>query len=183
MKHKLANNPGWERILQHRFYHSHLNTPGFQGYITLYCMDAVRAPLVVRYFGRQFCIADAGCAWLKQFPTGEHYTVTTHFDASGQVVLWYIDVCLRHGVGQDQIPWMDDLYLDLVVSPSMEVEPKDADELLSARENGEITSAEYDLALREANRLMECIASNQFGLFALSGLHREMLLKMDQDVS
>lgn len=183
MKHKLANNPGWARILQHRFYHSHLNTPGFQGYITLYCMDSVRAPLVVKYFGREFCIADAGYAWLKQFPTGEHYTVTTHFDASGQAILWYIDICLRQGVGQDQIPWMDDLYLDLVVSPSMEVELKDADELLSARESGEISSAEYDLALREVNRLMDCIASNRFGLFALSDLHRQMLLKMDQGVS
>jgi predicted RNA-binding protein associated with RNAse of E/G family len=121
MERKFANNPGWKRILQHRFYHSYLDTPEFKGHITLYCMDAVREPLILEYFQRKTCIADAGYAWLKQFPAGEHFTITTHFDASARIVLWYIDICLRTGVGEDQIPWMDDLYLDVVVSPSMEI--------------------------------------------------------------
>lgn len=179
MERKFANHPGWKRILQNRFYHSCLDTPGFKGHITLYCMDAVRAPLVVDYFQRKTCIVDAGYAWLKQFPAGEHHTVTTHFDASGKIALWYIDICLRSGVSQDQIPWMDDLYLDLVISPAMEVELKDADELLAARENGDISTAAFDLAWREANRLMDCIAHNQFALLALSGVHRRMLLPPD----
>jgi uncharacterized protein len=142
----------------------------------LFCMDAVRAPLVVEFFNRKTCIADTGYAWLKQFPDGEHFTVTTHFDTSGQPVQWYIDICRRTGVDPDQIPWMDDLYLDLVISPALEVELKDAGELLAARDNGEITAAEFELAWRAANRLMEQIAQNQFGLLALSGVHRQMLL-------
>ena len=88
----------------------------------------------------------------------QHFTVTTHFDASGQIALWYIDICLLTGVGQNQIPWLDDLYLDLVVSPSMEVEVKDADELLAARESGEISTTEFNLAWCEADRLMESIS-------------------------
>jgi len=173
--------PGWKRILQHRFYGSHVDTPEFNGHITLYCMDAVRAPLAVEYFNRKTCIVDTGYAWLKQFPADDqHFTVTTHFDASGQILLWYIDICLRTGVDQDQIPWMDDLYLDLVVSPAMEVEVKDADELLAARDSGEISTAEFDLAWREADRLMERIIKNQFGLLALSNVHRWMLLQLDR---
>ena len=87
----------------------------------------------------------------------QHFTVTTHFDGNGQIVLWYIDICLLTGVGQNQIPWLDDLYLDLVVSPSMEVEVKDADELLAARKSGEISTTEFNLAWCEADRLMESI--------------------------
>jgi len=177
MERKFANHPGWKRILENRFYCSYLDSPEFRGHITLYCMDAVREPLVVEYFHQKTCIVDAGYAWLKQFPTGEHFTVTAQFDASARIVVWYIDVCLQTGVDQNQIPWLDDLYLDLVVSPEMEVEVKDADELLAARECGEITAAEFDLAWRAANRLMEQIANNRLGLLALSDAHRLMLLE------
>ncbi len=179
MERKFANMPGWKRILQSRFYNSHLDTPEFKGYITLFCMDAVSAPKVVEYFHRKICIVDAGYAWLKQFPAGEHFTVTAHYDSSARIVAWYIDICLRAGAGQDQIPWMDDLFLDLVVSPAMEIELKDADELLAARESGEISTAEFDLAWREADRLMERLAHNQFGLLALSDAHRSILLHPD----
>ncbi len=139
-------------------------------------MDAVRAPRIVEYFQRETCIVDAGYAWLRQYPAGEHYTVTAHYDANARIVAWYIDICLQTGVDQDQIPWMDDLYLDLVVSPAMELELKDADELLAARESGMISNAEFDLVWRTANQLMERISHNQFGLLALSDAHRRILL-------
>lgn len=177
MERKSANVPGWKRIIESRFYHSYLDTPEFKGYITLYCMDAVRAPLVVHYFNRETCIVDAGYAWLKQFPAGEHFTVTTHFDASARIVQWYIDICLHTGVDENQIPWMDDLYLDLVISPAMEVELKDADELLAARESGAISTEEFNLAWREADSLMQRIAQKKFGLLGLSKAHWQMLLQ------
>lgn len=72
---------------------------------------------------------------------------------------------------------MDDLYLDVVVSPSKEIYLKDADDLLAARESGEITAAQYDMARQTADRLMERIAGNQLNLLALSNLHRQMLLQ------
>ncbi len=72
------------------------------------------------------------------------------------------------------IKYLDDL--DLVVSPEMELELKDADELLAARESGQISTAEFDLAWRTANQLTERIAHNQFGLLGLSDTHRRMLL-------
>jgi uncharacterized protein len=178
---KFANFPGWKRILQHRFYTSYLDTSEFRGYIALYCMDAVTAPREVEYFHRKTCIFDAGYSMLLQFPAEEqHFTVTTNFDASGEILLWYIDICLRTGVGQNNIPWLDDLYLDLVISPTMEIAVKDADELIVARESGDISTDEFDLAWREANRLIEQISKNQFGLLALSDVHRRLLLQQEE---
>ena len=178
---KFANFPGWKRILKHRFYTSYLDTSEFRGYITLYCMDAVTAPREVEYFHRKTCIFDAGYSMLFQFPADVlYFTVTTNFDASGQILQWYIDICIRTGVGQNNIPWLDDLYLDLVVSPTMEIEVKDADELLVARESGDISTDEFDLAWREANRLIEQISKNQFGLLSLSDVHRRMLLQQGE---
>lgn len=175
---KFANFPGWKRILRHRFYTSYLDTPEFRGTIALYCMDAVTAPRVVENFQRRICIFDAGYSLLFQFPTDEqHFTITTNFDANGQIFQWYIDICLRTGIGENNIPWLDDLFLDLVVSPTMEIEVKDADELLNARDCGDISSAEFDLAWQVANRLIEQISKNQFGLLAMSNIHRQMLLQ------
>lgn len=169
--------PGWKRILQHRFYCTTVNEPAFKGIVTLYCMDRVNAPLMVEYFGRKTVIADTGYSWLKHFSAGEqHFTVTTQFDAQQQIIAWYIDICLRTGIDQNHIPWMDDLFLDIVVSPAMEIEVKDADELLAARESGLISREEFAMAWVETNKLLERITKQQFRFFALSSAHREKLL-------
>lgn len=176
MERKFANHPGWARILQHQFFCSCLDTPEFKGAVSLYCMDAVREPLIVELFHRPTCIVAAGFSWLTQFPANEPYAVTAQYDANAHLVAWYVDICLRTGVNPDGIPWMDDLYLDLVISPALEIEVKDVDELLAAREAGEISGAEFDLAWRTADRLIELIQENQFKLLALSDLHRQRLL-------
>jgi uncharacterized protein len=179
---KYANFPGWKRILEHRYFSSWLETQDFTGMITLFCMDMVTAPREVDFFHRKTRIFDAGYSLLMQFPAAEqHFSVTTNFDASGQVLQWYIDICSQTGMDQEAIPWLDDLYLDLVVSPTMEIEVKDADELLEARERGEISIAEYDLAWRVANQLIGKISKNQFGLLGLSTVHQEMLLKLEPE--
>lgn len=176
MDRKFANFPGWKRILQNRFYSLSLDSPEFKGCISLYCMDAVREPLFVEYFHQPTCIAGAGYVWLKQFPAGEHFTVTAQYNDRAQLVAWYIDICSQTGVGQDGIPWMDDLYLDLIVSPAMDIELKDAEELLAARESGEITALDFELAWREADRLMKRIKQRQFALLSLADVHRQLLL-------
>jgi predicted RNA-binding protein associated with RNAse of E/G family len=75
-------------------------------------------------------------------------------DAKGEVVQWYVDVCREHGLGPDGVPWWDDLYLDVVVRPTGEVLLLDEDELELALAAGYVTPAEYDLAWREARRLL-----------------------------
>ena len=90
---------------------------------------------------------------------------------------WYIDICLQHGVDESNTPWLDDLYLDVVVSPSLEVELLDADELGQAWEAGEISKAEFDLAWREADKLMTQIARRRLKLLELGETHRQWLLQ------
>ena len=138
-------------------------------------MDAATAPLVVHHFGRDTCIVDAGYAWMKQIADGAHSVINTHFDAGGTIVMWYIDICLRTGLSEDGVPWFDDLYLDLAVSPALEVVILDADELQEARERGEISAEVYDLAWNEANRLVEGIQRGEPGLLGLSKLHQKLV--------
>jgi predicted RNA-binding protein associated with RNAse of E/G family len=117
---------------------------------------------------------------LQHFPQGEHFTLTTMFDEQGKVIQWYIDICLRHGVTENNIPWLDDLFLDIVVFPTGEIKLLDFDELKSALAVDEISKHEYDLAVLESEKLMSKISENKFALFDLCANHRRALLQTAQ---
>lgn len=130
----------------------------------------------MNYGDEKLCIVDDGYRWLQQFPNGEKYCVTTMFDADGKIVQWYIDIC--RGIGlEDGIPWMDDLFLDIIVLASGEHFLVDADELDDALHKGLIDHADYDLAWDEAKRLMGLIENGEFRLLDLAEEHMKLLNK------
>jgi len=103
------------------------------------------------------------------------------FNEEGKIVQWYIDMCLQHGVTENNIPYLDDLFLDIVVSPNGEIKLMDVHELENALRSGEISRHEYELALSESNYLMEKISRGNFILFDLCELHRQALLPAEID--
>lgn len=179
MKRKQADRPHWQRILRRRFTVTRLDTPAFQGYVTLLRLIEVRQPLWVPFGARRLCVADHGYCWLQHFPEGAHYTLTTMLDAEGQVVQWYFDLCKAHGVDERGIPWYDDLYLDVIAVPSGEVELIDVADLDEARRQGLLTPADYDLAWREANHLLAAVRAGDLRLLALSAQYWEELRRLE----
>ena len=177
MKRLLANRPDWKRILQKRFYCSYFESAEFTGYITLLCLDKVREPLWAKSSKKKVCIVDNNYSWLQYFPKGKHYAVTAQFNEYGQVAQWYIDICLRHGITENNIPWLDDLFLDIVVFPTGETELLDFEELQNALAVDEISKNEYDLAISESEKLMADISESRFTLFNLCQRHRQTLLQ------
>jgi predicted RNA-binding protein associated with RNAse of E/G family len=75
------------------------------------------------------------------------------------------------------VPFMEDLFLDIVVLASGEIIEKDADELEAALSEGIIDESLYKLAWNEFNYLVEQIKTNTFGLMNLVNLHKNTLLK------
>ncbi|QWC21120.1 DUF402 domain-containing protein [Bacillus haikouensis] len=174
LKRKFGDRSGWKRILKRKYAQTRLDTEEFSGYITLLQTVKVAEPLTVPYGKGHLSIVDDGYMWLQQFPQDKHHAVTTVFDARGEVVQWYIDVTLRNGV-EHGIPWMDDLFLDLVLLPSGDLIVLDADELEDALSTGMIDQFQYELAWDEANRLKGSISSGSFDLIKLSRSHKELL--------
>jgi predicted RNA-binding protein associated with RNAse of E/G family len=168
MKHRSAERADWKRVTQRRFFYTKVETPDFRGVVTLLCIDAVSEPLCRMTMGELRVLADAGYTWLQLFPEGAYYTVAAMFDTSGQLFQWYIDICLRQGVDERGIPWLDDLYLDIVLLPNGQMELKDADELDEALGCGEITPEEYDLAWQTARELMGRIERGELKELELS---------------
>jgi uncharacterized protein len=177
LKRKYGERSDWRRIVKRKFAQSFLNTKEFTGHITLLHMIQVAKPLLVRYGDKNVCIADNGYMWLQQFPFKKNHSVTTMFDANGKVIQWYIDICLRNGIDKNG-PWMDDLFLDIILFPSGEMIEKDADELEHALSTGIIDKHLYDLAWREAKKLKRLIRKGNFDLVNISDQHKEMLTNL-----
>ncbi|MGM0852804.1 MAG: hypothetical protein ACQEWI_09375 [Bacillota bacterium] len=95
-------------------------------------------------------------------------------DAGGDIVQWNIDICLCNGI-ENGIPWMDDLFLDIVLLPTGEIIEKDADEPEDALSKGIIKKPLYELALNEVNTLKGFISKGSFDLIKWSHSHKEIL--------
>ena len=177
LKRKFGDRSDWKRIIKRKYAQSYLETKEFNGYITLLHTIKVTEPLSVRYGKKKVCIVDDGYMWLQQFPLGKNHSVTTMFDANGDIVQWYIDICLQNGI-ENNIPWMDDLFLDIVLLPTGEIFEKDADELKDALSKGIIDEPLYELAWNELQKIRRLINTREFNLLELSKSHRDILTHM-----
>lgn len=172
IKKRYADRRDWGRITQRHYVHEQVENEVFKGHVTLLQLMEVASSLDVCYDDETIRIADAGYVWVQQFPSGAQHAVTSMFDATGQLVQTYIDICLRTGVEDGRVYW-EDLFLDLIALPSGEVLLIDTDELEAARDQGEITQAEYTLAWAEAKRLQKQLQDGSFHLVA----HAEVIKK------
>ena len=181
MKRKVANPPGcpgWNRARTARFAALRLEEERFNGSVCLFYIDEAADPLSVQYNGHQVCILDDGCSWLRHFPAAQQHVVTTMFDPDGQILQWIIDICLLHGTDSDGNLWWDDLYLDIVILPSGEVFVLDIDELDEAFVSGVISQQYHAGAWQEAQRLLDLIRADRFGLFQEGVRHRQQLIPL-----
>ncbi len=76
------------------------------------------------------------------------------------ILLWYIDMIAKQGIGLDGIPYFDDLYLDLVVYPDGTIIEDDMDELEEALRENVINLQQYELAIETSNRLKNTLLFN-----------------------
>jgi hypothetical protein len=170
MKRKFADRRGWKRVKEKRYSQFRVDDEHFNGYIAVVEIDRVIEPLFVSVCGKQRCVVDNGYIWMQFFPDGCAYVMTVMFDTTKTIIEWYFDICKKHGLGSDSIPYLDDLFLDVVVSPEFEIELIDQDELEAALTNNLIEASDYSFAYKEANQLIESIKSDELTLMS-SCLH------------
>ena|SRR5690625_54766 len=175
LKRVYANRSEWKRVLSRKYTQSQIDTAQFKGYISLLHTIRVSEPLWVNYGGVEICIVDNDFMWLQQFPLDKNHSVTTMFDSNGEVVQWYIDICYQNSI-ENNIPYIDDLFLDIILLPSGELIEKDADELEEAYLKGMIDQRLYDLAWDEQKKVKRLIHERKFELVKLSVQHNNMLV-------
>ena len=179
MDRKYADRPDWSRVLKKNFKLDYICNKEFSGYVSAIYIDKVKAPLIKNISGEDYCIVDDGYIWLQCLPAHGNYSVTTMFNKNKQIVQWYFDIIKQQGVDDRNIPFFDDLFLDVVVLPSSEILLLDEDELKDALDKNEITKGDYDLAYKEAKMIIESIASNIEKLSSFSNRYLDYMDKRD----
>ncbi|MCL2593310.1 MAG: DUF402 domain-containing protein [Defluviitaleaceae bacterium] len=77
------------------------------------------------------------------------------YDNQGCIIEWYFDITRKNAISETGEPYADDMYLDAVLMPSGKIMIFDEDELLEARDNGNISQEEFNIAYSVLNRLID----------------------------
>lgn len=155
MKRKKLSYDTWTCILEKSFRYELFYHTMIYGYISLINMKDVTAPQVWQVNDKDIIVCDNGYKWLCIMPSKENYCITTMINEGDEIILWYIDMIASKGLGEDGVPYFDDLYLDLVVCPDGYIFEDDLDELEEALHLGNITPEQFDLAHNTCNNLKE----------------------------
>ena len=115
-----------------------VNEPFFDGYACFLKLQNIEKPLIVNNGLNEVCIRDNNYEWIEVYPTEGNYVITIMYDDKGNLIEWYFDISKNIGL-ENGIPYEDDLYLDMIITPDGKEIVIDEDELLSAKESGDIT--------------------------------------------
>ena len=168
VKRVRSDRCAWREDSAKGFLVEKIKSGDISGYITLATIDHIHLPWTWGHEKEKFCIADLGYGWFSYFPEGKRYVVHAIFDSHACLVLWYIDICSRHCLSEDGVPYFDDLFLDIVVLPSRKYFLKDEEELWQALTSKVITKGEYDQAGSDGSTIIENIKNDEFPFFEYS---------------
>lgn len=131
-------------------------------YLSIKKINEIDQPFVVDISGQNIVYIDNGYYIVEFTPLDQFYNVRVFLDRNAEVLGYYFDISRGNGV-EENIPYYDDLYLDIIHCPADNgfTVIDDEDELLEALNTGKITGEEFDLAKEMCSRLFEEILANK----------------------
>ena len=145
----------------------------FVGDIALVSFKKMNKPYVVESIN--LCMANNNYKWLEFYDYSKKYRLTAMYNDKNEIIEWYFDIAREIGKNNG-IPYEDDLYLDVIVTPSGDVILLDEDELKEAYNRREMTKEEYENAYKEAEQLMNKFKNNADKLKDYTDKYLEQML-------
>lgn len=153
LKKRFATNPNNMKIVQEgNLKIRNFNNSDFKGDIALIKFNKMYQPYMAKNVN--LCMANDNYKWLEFYDYNKKCKLTAMYNERNEIVEWYLDIARKIGI-ENGIPYEDDLYLDVVVTPIGEIILLDEDELKDALNRMEITMLEYENAYKEAEKLMD----------------------------
>lgn len=122
------------------------------------------------------CIMDNNYKWLEFYDYNSKVKLTAIYDENNEIIEWYFDIAREIGKEKD-VPYEDDLYLDVVVTPTGNIILLDEEELKNALSRMEITNKEYEDAYKEANQLIDRLSNKKEELQEFTDKYLNDMLK------
>ena len=166
MKRKTILRTEWKGIFSRRYAEKRFCAGGISGMAGLmYMTDA--EDFFVRSGGERIQITGKNYSWLQLAPENGHVWATVMFDETGRLFQCYFDITAGNCVLDGGKSCFDDLYLDVVVKESHQgLYLYDEDELLAARQSGEISEEMVKTAYEARAALIACLRGRREEFFA-----------------
>ena len=124
------------------------------------------------------CIMDNNYKWLEFYDYNSKVKLTAIYDENNEIIEWYFDIAREISKEKD-VPYEDDLYLDVVVTPTGEIILLDEEELKNALIRMEITKKEYEDTYKEANQLMDRLSNKKEELQEFTDKYLKLMMGED----
>lgn len=146
MKIKYADIINSTRILEKKFSFTYINKDNFKGYVGVSYFSKITSPKYVILKEKKILVLDDGFTWIQYFGDNDEYATTVMYDEKGNIAQWYVDICTGNRLTDKGVPYFRDMYLDLAISASGQIEILDEDEMDEAFQNNDVTKEEYTRA-------------------------------------
>ena len=125
----------------------------FKGDIYLNNFIKIKDP---RILDNGVCIQNNNYKWLEFYDYNSKIRLTAMYDENNEIIEWYFD--MARSIGKENgIPYEEDLYLDVVLTPKGNIIMLDENELKEAYERNELTHKELEETYSIANDLIQKI--------------------------
>ena len=116
-------------------------------YLTIKRINKIDQTFSVDRAEHSIIYIDDGYYIVEFTPLNQFYNARVYLDRDANVIGYYFDMSRGNGL-EENIPYYDDLYLDIIYSPNEgnQIIIDDEDELLDALSAKKITKEEFDLA-------------------------------------
>ena len=177
LKKRFVTNPNDMEIVENGSLKiRNFNNSDFTGDIALIKFNKMYKPYMVENIN--LCMANDNYKWLEFYDYSKKYRLTAMYDDKNEIVEWYFDIARKIGK-ENEMPYEDDLYLDIVVTPKGDIILLDEDELKEALSRMEITNLEYENAYKEAEQLMNKLKNNRDKMKQYTDKYLEIMLGED----
>lgn len=146
----------------------------FAGDVALIKFNKMKKPYMVENI--KLCMANDNYKWLEFYDYNKKYRLTAMYNENNEIIEWYFDIARKIGK-ENGIPYEDDLYLDVVVTPTGDIILLDEDELREALDRFEVNKSDYDMAYNEAKKLIELLEDNKDKLKVFTDKYLNEMLK------
>ena len=154
---KYADFPTWKKVFEKRYANMYIDNKEFKGNISLLTAVKAKEKIVVNREGKDVTILDDNYNWLEIYPDEGNIAVSVLINDKEEIVDWYFDIAKNIALTDKGVPYIDDLYLDVMMYPSGKIDILDEDELEEALSIGDITKEDFDFAYEVAKEIVKKI--------------------------
>lgn len=178
-KMRLVRDKKW--FFQFFPYHQmHMDNELFKGWVSINYLTAGESRFWEYEKSGTVQVSGKGMIWLTLIPDDKSRCIGAYFLPNHRVSVWYVDVIEKIGIDDDGIVYYIDKYLDVVLTPQGDVCIKDRDELDAAYASGELSTFQYENALREGDLIVKELGTD---IEKTEKLCRDILEKAEEMIS